>query len=338
METKEFEYHLPQELIAQTPIEPRDSSRLIVLNRKRMTVEERRFREVIDHMAPGDVLVLNDTRVMPARLWGQRHSGGKTEILLLKNLGDGRWEAMVRPGRKLAPGTEVIVGEDTAVEILERTEHGGRIIAFPSAQAASSVMKALGQVPLPPYIKKPLADPERYQTIYAAKEGSSAAPTAALHFTSELLQSIQDKGIVTAYITLHMGLGSFRPIREERLEEHRLPAEYYLVPQQSATKINEAKKKGRSVIVCGTGALRALETAASQGTVQAGEGTTDLFITPGHKFKVADRLITNLHLPRSSHLVLVSAFAGEKLVSRAYQYAIEQRFRFYSFGDCMLIL
>ncbi len=338
MLTTEFEYYLPPELIAQTPAEPRDSSRLLIVDRNRKTMEEGAFRGIIHHLAPGDVLVLNDTRVIPARLWGQRRNGGKAELLLLKDLGEGRWEAIVRPGRKLAPGTEVIVGGETPVKILERTEQGGRIIAFPSPEAASLTIKRCGKVPLPPYIRQPLADPERYQTVYAQKDGSSAATTAALHFTRELLQAIQGKGIEVVHITLHMGLGSFRPIREESLEEHRLPPEYYLVPQGTADKINEARRKGRQVIACGTGTMRALETAGAQGEVQAGKGATNLFILPGHHFQVATRMLTNFHLPRSSHLVLVCAFAGRDIISQAYQYAIERRFRFYSFGDAMLIL
>ena len=338
MDTKEFEYYLPQELIAQTPVEPRDSSRLLVVDRADKTIKEGCFSQILGFLTPGDVLVLNDTRVMPARLWGRGHGGGKVELLLLKDLGNGRWEALVRPGRKLAPGTEIFVGQEIPVTVLERTGYGGRIIAFPSPEAGNQAIRTSGEVPLPPYIKRRLSDPERYQTVFAEREGSSAAPTAALHFTQELLQAIQKKGVAISYITLHMGLGSFRPIREERLEEHTLPLEYYSVPQAAAAQINEARNKECRVIACGTGVVRALETVATGGVVQQGEGTTDLFIAPGYKFKVADRLITNFHLPRSSHLVLVSAFAGRELVYQAYQYAIEHKFRFYSFGDSMLIL
>lgn len=338
MQTKEFEYLLPREFIAQDPVEPRDSSRLLILERKKQRVGEGVFRQVIDYLSPGDVLVLNDSQVMPARLPARKISGGKAEIFLLKDLGDGRWQALVKPGATLLPGAEVIVGKDIAVKILERTVEGGRIVQFPSSRVGELALRKFGQVPLPPYIKKPLSEPDRYQTIYAKNEGSLAAPTAALHWTAELLQRLEDKGVIIVYLTLHMGLGSFRPIREETIERHRLPEEYYEVSESVAKKVNGAKKAGKQVVACGTDAVRALEAATEEGTLKSGQGTTSLFITLGYQFKMVDRLITNLHLPRSSHLILVSAFAGKDFVFRAYQYALEKKFRFYTFGDATIVV
>jgi S-adenosylmethionine:tRNA ribosyltransferase-isomerase len=339
METKAFEYSLPPELIAQHPVEPRDSSRLLVLEREKKAVRADVFRNVIDYLNPGDVLVLNDTRVIPARLPAQRPSGGKAEVFLLQELGGGRWEALVRPGAKLPVGAEIRLGGKIPVKILERTAEGGRIIQFPSSHLATVALQEFGQVPLPPYIKQPLSDPARYQTVYAGKDGSVAAPTAGLHFTPALLGQIEAKGVTIVYLTLHMGLGSFRPIKEERLERHRIPAEYYRVPASTAEKINAARKKGKRVVACGTDVVRTLESAAdSTAQLQPGEGTTDLFITPGYRFKMVDVLITNLHLPRSSHLVLVSVFAGREFVLQAYRYAVKKRFRFYTFGDATIVL
>jgi S-adenosylmethionine:tRNA ribosyltransferase-isomerase len=350
METREFEYFLPPELIAQYPIEPRDSSRLLVLKRDQKTVGEDVFRNLINYLNPGDVLVLNDTRVIPARLPARKTSGGKVEVFLLQDLGGGRWEALVKPGAKLPVGEEIWVAGEIPAKILERTAEGGRIIQFPSSQLGESALRSFGQVPLPPYIKQPLSDPARYQTVYAERDGSVAAPTAALHFTPELLRRIEAKGVEIVYITLHMGLGSFRPIKEERLEQHRMPTEYYRVSESVAEKVNAAKEKGHRVVACGTDAVRTLETAAdtvrwpcphqrnSGGRLQPGEGTTGLFITPGYRFKVVDVLITNLHLPRSSHLVLVSAFAGKEFVFKAYRYATDKGFRFYSFGDATIVI
>ncbi len=338
METRKFEYSLPKELIAQEPIEPRDSSRLLVLERKKKSVREDVFRNVIDYFNPGDVLVLNDTKVIPARIQAYKATGGKVEVFLLKKLGESRWEALVKPGRRVPPGSEVMVGEGIPIKIIDRTTDGTRIIEFSSPETSELVIRKFGQIPLPPYIKKPLSDPSRYQTIYAKKEGSVAAPTAALHFTPQLLRRIEDKGIDVVYITLHMGWGSFQPIREETIEAHKLPSEYYTIPELVAKRINKAKKEGKKIIACGTDVVRAMETQAKEGKLEAGSGSTSLFITPGYKFKVVDTLITNLHLPRSSHLVLVSAFAGREFVFKAYQYAVERRFRFYTFGDATIVL
>ncbi len=338
MQTKEFEYLLPREFIAQDPVEPRDSSRLLILERKKQRVGEGVFRQVIDYLSPGDVLVLNDSQVMPARLPARKISGGKAELFLLKDLGKGRWQALVKPGATLLPGAEVIVGKDVTVKILERTTEGGRIVQFPSSRVGELALRRFGQVPLPPYIKKPVSNPARYQTVYAKNEGSLAAPTAALHWTVELLQRLEDKGVVIVYLTLHMGLGSFRPIREEVIEKHRLPAEYYEVSDLVAEKVNEAKKSRKQVVACGTDVVRTLETVTEEGALKPGQGTTSLFITPNYRFKMVDKLITNLHLPRSSHLVLVSAFAGRDFVFRAYQYALEKKFKFYTFGDATMVI
>lgn len=338
METKEFEYYLPPELIAQTPVEPRDSSRLLILNRQERSVDEGIFRDVVNFIKPGEVLVLNDTRVIPARLQGRLPTGGKAEVFLLKTMGEGRWEALIKPGRRLQPGSCVLFG-GVEVEVLEKTSYGGRTIKFPSDEAVHHIQEVYGTIPLPPYIKTPLTDHERYQTVFSLREGSTAAPTAALHFTPRLLKELEDKGVEIVYITLHMGLTSFRPIKEEVLEEHKLEKEYFSLSPETAFKINRAKEKGLRVFACGTDAVRTLETAGQEDRlVEEGEGYTELFILPGYKFKVVDALITNLHLPRSSHLVLVSAFAGKDLVFEAYRYAIEKRFRFYSFGDVTLIL
>lgn len=350
METKKFDYFLPKELIAQTPLEPRDSSRLLVLERKKKTIECSTFRNVINYLSPGDVLVLNDTRVIPARLPARRISGGRAEVFLLKKLEGDRWEALVKPGAKLPPGAEVIIGENinpvrygklsngVKIKILEKSVDGRRILKFLPPGTGELAMGEFGQVPLPPYIKKPISDPDRYQTIYAEKDGSVAAPTAALHFTPTILKQIEDKGIVILRLTLHMGLGSFVPIREEIVEDHRMPLEHYSLPEITAKRINQAKERGKKIIACGTDVVRALETSTRNGRLQSGCGNTSLFITNNYKFKIVDTLITNLHLPRSSHLVLVSAFAGRDFVLRAYQYAVDKKFRFYTFGDATIII
>ncbi|HSV75442.1 MAG TPA: tRNA preQ1(34) S-adenosylmethionine ribosyltransferase-isomerase QueA [Bacteroidales bacterium] len=334
MLTKTFEYHLPEELIAQTPVEPRDSSRLMVIDRKNRTVTERRFSDIVDFFSPGDVLVLNNTRVIAARLPARRPGGGKAEVFLLKDLGNAQWEALVKPGAKIPVGTVLSLQNGVTIQILATTPDGGRIVAFSSPEAVRSALDEVGQVPLPPYIKQSLADPSRYQTVYASVEGSVAAPTAALHFTPQLLDILRAKGVTIVFTTLHMGLGSFRPIKAESLEMHKMPVEIIQVNQEVADTINQAKKSGRKVIACGTDVVRTLESAATpNGLVMPFAGTTNLFITPGYRFKVIDRFITNLHLPRSSHLVLVSAFAGIELIREAYSFAVERKFRFYSFGD-----
>ena len=338
MRTEEFDYPLPPEAIAQEPADPRDSSRLLVLDRFTGEIHEDIFRQVADYLRPGDVLALNDTRVIPARLHGRRPTGGRCEVFLLRDLGEGRWEALVRPARRLKPGAEVLIGE-VRLKVLKRTPEGTRVVKFPSREAAERVLEEHGQVPLPPYIKRPLHDPERYQSVFARSPGSTAASTAALHFTEGLIERLRQKGVRVVWFTLHMGLGSFRPIRVEEVEQHRLPPEVYTLPPETASEVNRAKAEGRRVIACGTGAVRVLEgVAAEGGRLRAGSGMVDLFIMPGYRFRVVDGMITNFHLPRSSHLVLVSAFAGRDLVMRAYSWALERGFRFLSFGDAMLIL
>ena len=282
---------------------------------------------------------MNDTRVIMARLHGRRSTGGKAEVFLLRDLGEGRWEALVRPGGRLPPGSEIVLGEEMKVKVFERTAEGTRMVCFPSPGAAMIAMEKWGEVPLPPYIKEPLVNPERYQTVLAQDWGSTAAPTATLHFTTELLQRIEEKGIKLALFTLHMGIASFRSIRTEFVEEHRLAPEFHRVPPELAETVNRAKAEGKRIIACGTDAVRALESVADEsGSIRPGSRWTSLFITPGYRFRVVDCLITNLHLPRSSHLVLVSAFAGRDFVLRAYEFAVRNRFRFLSFGDATIIL
>lgn len=339
MQTKEFEYHLPEELIAQTPIEPRDASRLLVIDRNTRSVSERLFSDIIDYFKAGDVLILNNTKVIPARLVTKRTGGGKTEVFLLRNLGDGRWEALVNPGNRTPVNSILRLGDNTTINVAAKTTEGGRIVQFSSPEQAEAALRGFGQVPLPPYIKKPISDPSRYQTVFASIEGSVAAPTAALHFTPELLDNLRAKGVQIGYTTLHMGLGSFRPIKAELLAAHRMPDEYLHIPEDVADMVNQAKHAGRRVAACGTDVVRTLESAAvGNGRIKAFQGTTGLFITPGYQFKVADIVITNLHLPRSSHLVLVSAFAGRNLIFQAYSFAVEREFRFYTFGDATLLL
>ncbi len=339
MKTDELDYHLPPELIAQTPVEPRDSSRLLILDRRTKAVSRRVFSQIIDYLDPGDVLVMNDTRVIMARIHGSRPTGGRAEVFLLRDLGEGSWEAMVRPGSRLVPGSEILLGDGMKVEIAQRTEAGTRIVRFPSPGAAAIAMDKWGEVPLPPYIKQPLANPERYQTVLAQDAGSTAAPTATLHFTTELLQRIEEKGIKLAHFTLHMGIASFRPIRTEFVDEHRLAPEFHRVSAKLARTVNRAKAEGKRIIACGTDAVRALESVAEEnGRIHSRSGLTSLFITTGYRFKVVDRIITNFHLPRSSHLVLVSAFAGREFVLQAYENAVREGFRFLSFGDATIIL
>ncbi|HAK00077.1 MAG TPA: tRNA preQ1(34) S-adenosylmethionine ribosyltransferase-isomerase QueA [Bacteroidales bacterium] len=334
MLTKEFEYHLPEELIAQTPIEPRDASRLMVINRNSGLVEEKRFSDIVGYFQTGDVLVLNNTKVIAARLPAKRFGGGKAEVFLLKDRGNGKWETLVKPGNKIPIGTELKLANGIVLKILETTPDGGRIVDFGSKDAVRAALDEVGKVPLPPYIKESLADASRYQTVYASKEGSVAAPTAALHFTQELLEAISQKGVKIVFTTLHMGLGSFRPIKAESLDAHTMPVEFVQVSQEVADVVNNAKRNGCNVFACGTDVVRTLESAATNdGILHPFCASTNLFITPGYKFKIIDRFITNLHLPRSSHLVLVSAFAGVDLIREAYTFAVDRRFRFYSFGD-----
>ena len=345
MKTSEFDYSLPAGLIAQTPMEPRDHSRLMVLHRGRGSIEHRRFFEIVDFLQPGDVLVLNDSRVIPARLRGQREGGGKAEILLLRRLDPSIWEALVKPARKVKAGERIRVtgeeqespGSSTSVEVLERGEQGLRTIRF----AEEALLEELGQTPLPPYIHTPLSDPERYQTVYARVKGSVAAPTAGLHFTPQLLDNFAQKGIDLAFVTLHVGLDSFRPIRVEDPQQHSMHKEYGELTEEEAAKLASAKAKGNRIICVGTTTVRLLEQAALAASeaerLKPFKGWTSLFILPGHQFRLVDGLITNFHLPRSTLLMLVCAFADKGLIDQAYQEAIKLGYRFYSFGDAMLI-
>ncbi|HIQ06244.1 MAG TPA: tRNA preQ1(34) S-adenosylmethionine ribosyltransferase-isomerase QueA [Anaerolineae bacterium] len=357
MKTIEFDYELPPELIAQTPAEPRDSSRLLVVHRESEQLEHRIFRDVVEYLRPGDLLVANDTRVIPARLFGRKRTGGKVEVFLLKRLGERRWECLVR-GHRLRPGVEMEIagqnggrgetpaGEKIRARIVAETPSGGRIVEFD--RPISPRLPILGHVPLPPYIHTPLRDPERYQTVYARTEGSVAAPTAGLHFTPELLLRLREMGVGLTYVTLHIGLDTFRPVQTENVEDHPMHTEWCELTPEAAQEINETRLAGGRIVAVGTTAVRVLETAAAcctpEGevcgwqTVAAFHGLTDLFITPGYRFRAVDVLITNFHLPRSTLLMLVSAFAGRDLIFRAYQEAIRLKYRFYSFGDAMLVL
>lgn len=340
MRVSDFDYYLPEELIAQTPVEPRDAARLLVVDRETGRMEHRIFRQLPDYLRAGDVLVLNDTRVMPARLYGVKApTGGRVEVLLLGRRGPDEWEALVRPGRRLPVGSEIVFGEGKlSARVIDRTEAGGRVLRFVPGDDLDERLRELGQVPLPPYIRAPLANPERYQTVYARDAGSAAAPTAGLHFTPELLATLREMGVEIAYLTLHVGLGTFRPVQAERIEEHRMHAEYFSVPETTAHVVNAAKREGRRVVAVGTTVARTLEASADNGEIRCGDGWTDLFIYPGYQWKIVSTLITNFHLPRSTLLMLVSAFLGRERTLAAYEEAVRQRYRFYSFGDAMLIL
>lgn len=342
MLTREFDYHLPPELIAQEPVEPRDASRMLVLHRSEGQIEHRQFREILRYLRAGDVLVVNETRVIPARLTAHKvPSGGKVELLLLSKRGPQDWETLVK-GRRAHPGQRIALGEGGAARctgtVQEITASGGRLIHFD--EPIEPYLDRLGETPLPPYITRALADPERYQTVYAQVKGSVAAPTAGLHLTPELMEQLQAQGIIWAKVLLHIGLDTFRPVNEEHVEDHRIHSEYCRLDSENAAIINRAKAEGRRVIAVGTTSVRVLETAARDAPrgVRSWDGPTDLYIYPGYAFRVVDALVTNFHLPRSSLLMLVAAFAGLERVQQAYQEAIQQRYRFYSLGDCMLIV
>ncbi len=340
MRIDQFEYSLPQELIAQTPLEPRDHSRLMVLDRSSEAIEHRNFYDLPLLLKPGDLLVFNDSRVMPARLIGRiADNGREAELLLLRREKPGLWQCLARPGRRLRPGTRLFFRDELEARIVESMDDGLRLVEFND----ESLIEKVGQAPLPPYIHETLQDPERYQTVYARQLGSAAAPTAGLHFTERLMQDLQVKGVQTAFLTLHVGLDTFRPVDEEDPRKHKLHTEYWEVSPQAAKSINSARQEGRRVAAVGTTSVRVLEQTAlimeEQGRdkIIAGSGWVDLFILPGHRFRAVDAMVTNFHLPRSTLLMLVSAFAGRERVLAAYQEAIEQRYRFYSFGDAMLI-
>lgn len=341
MNVKDFSFELPEELIAQEPILERDMSRLLVLDKQNGNIEHKNFRNILDYLQEGDCLVLNNSRVIPARLFGTREgTGAKMEFVLLKRIDKDKWETLVRPGKKAKPGTRFIFGNgELCCSILDVTEAGGRVIEFEYEGIFEEILDKLGQMPLPPYIKKQLEDKERYQTVYSKIEGSAAAPTAGLHFTSELLEHIRNKGVNIAYVTLHVGLGTFRPVKVDVIEEHKMHSEFYSIDAQNADKINEAKLKGKKIIAVGTTSCRTLETAASEdGLLKEASGWTDIFIYPGYSFKVIDRLITNFHLPESTLIMLVSALAGREHIINAYNTAVKERYRFFSFGDAMFII
>lgn len=340
MELSEFNYDLPQELIAQVPIKNRDESRLLILDRSTQTLEDKIFRDIIDYLEPGDCLVRNNTKVIPARLYGKKDTGANVEFVLLKNIEGDIWEAMVRPGNKLHIGAKVIFGDGLlTAEILDTTEDGTRKVKFTYDGIFNEILDQIGLMPLPPYIHESLKDNDRYQTVYAKYEGSAAAPTAGLHFTPELLKKIEEKGIDIANVTLHVGIGTFRPVKETNIEDHHMHAEHYYIKQEDADKINKAKLAGKRVIAVGTTSCRTLETIADPktGMVNACEGDTGIYIYPGYKFKCIDGLITNFHLPESTLIMLVSAFAGKDYIMKAYKHAVDEKYKFFSFGDAMFI-
>ncbi len=342
MQIEEFDYDLPLELIAQKAAEPRDTSRLLVLERGSQVLKHRYFYDLPDYLKPGDVLVLNDTQVIPARLWGRRGAtGAKIEILLLTQKEGDVWEALVRPGKRVPVGTELVFGQgELRAQTLAVTASGGRMLRFFYKDVSfGTLLQRLGEMPLPPYIKEKPADPQRYQTIYARREGSAAAPTAGLHFTSRLLKKLKAQGVEIVYLLLHVGLGTFRPVKTKNIEEHYMHAEYYEVTAGTAAAINAARAAGGRVVAVGTTVVRTLETVSTDtGIVQPGKGWTDIFIYPGYSFKAVDCLLTNFHLPRSTLLMLVSAFAGREKILSAYYEAVKDNYRFFSFGDGMLIL
>ena len=339
MDVKDFYYDLPEELIAQTPIEKRDESRLMVLNRREQTIEHKTFKDIIEYLKPGDVLVRNNTKVIPARLYGKKETGANVEFLLLNNIEGDIWESIVRPGNKLHIGTKVIFGDGLLqAEVLDIMEGGTRKVKFTYSGIFNEILDKIGLMPLPPYIHEELKQKDRYQTVYAKYNGSAAAPTAGLHFTPELFEKLKTKGIEIANVTLHVGIGTFRPVKVEKVEEHHMHSEHFYIKQEDVDIINKAKQEGRRVIAVGTTSCRVLETVADEnGLVKATEGDTQIFIYPGYKFKILDGLITNFHLPESTLLMLVSSLAGRDFIMSAYNEAVKERYRFFSFGDAMFI-
>jgi len=336
MRLKEFDYYLPKGLIAQKPAEPRDSSRLMVINRKTEEIEHRIFRDIVEYIDEGDLLVLNTTKVIPARLFGRKTTGAKVEVFLLEKVSNGVWKCLVKPGAKLKPGAEVVFKKGLKAKIVERCPDGTRIVDFNTNNDVE--IFSYGEVPLPPYIKNPEVDPTRYQTVFAKEEGAVAAPTAGLHFTKELIEKLKEKGVNFAEVVLHIGLGTFRPVKVENIEEHKMEEEFYMVPEETVRLIENTRKNGKRVIAVGTTVVRTLETIARLPKSEKYSGKTDLFIYPPFEFKVVDALITNLHLPKSTLLMLVSAFAGLDLIKKAYKIAVEEKYRFFSFGDACFII
>ncbi len=339
MDLKEFDYYLPEELIAQHPMEKRDMSRLLVLDKSTGQIEHKIFKNIVDYFRDGDCLVLNNTRVIPARLLGEKEgSGGKIEFVLLKCIKENDWEVILRPGKKAKPGARFVFGNgELKAEILEVLEEGNRLVRFEYEGVFQEVLDKVGIMPLPPYITEKLSNPERYQTVYAKYNGSAAAPTAGLHFTEELLNALKNKGVKIVFVMLHVGLGTFRPVKVEDITQHKMHSEYYSISKETCDTINATKKAGNKVIAVGTTSSRVLETVAANGELHACEGWTDIFIYPGYQFKIVDRLITNFHLPESTLIMLVSALAGRENILKAYTEAVNDKYRFFSFGDAMFI-
>lgn len=339
MNKSDFDFYLPEELIAQTPLEKRDTSRLLHLDKQTGEIEHKHFYDIKQYLHAGDCLVLNDSRVLPARLIGSRPTGGAVELVLLKDIGDNRWECLSRPGRKTKPGQELIFGNGELTAVVQEVTLGGnRIVKFSYEGIFLEILERLGKMPLPPYIKEELQDSERYQTVYSKELGSAAAPTAGLHFTKELLAEIEDMGVKICYVTLHVGLGTFRPVKADKIEDHEMHSEFCIVPEETAETVNAVKRAGGRVIAVGTTSCRTLESFTTQdGILQATSGWTNIFIYPGYKFKCIDALITNFHLPESTLIMLVSALAGREHILNAYNTAVKERYRFFSFGDAMFI-
>lgn len=333
----DFDYDLPQELIAQHPMEPRDHSRLLVVDKKTGEIEHKHFYDLVNYLKPGDVLVFNDTRVIPARLHGTKDTGAHVEVFLLTRRDATDWEVLVRPGKKLQVGAKINFSDELSCEVIEHTDFGGRVVRFKYDGIFEEILDRLGETPLPPYITAPLEDKERYQTVYNRERGSAAAPTAGLHFTKELLQKIKEIGCEEVFVTLHVGLGTFRPVSEAKIEDHKMHKEFYTVSQEAADAVNKAKAEGRRIIAVGTTAVRTLEAAGSDGQLHAGSSWTNIFIYPGYKFRLVDDLVTNFHLPQSTLLMLVSTLSTREIMLQTYKKAVEEKYRFFSFGDAMFI-
>ena len=333
----DFDYELPQELIAQHPMEPRDHSRLLVVDKKTGEIEHKHFYDLVNYLKPGDVLVFNDTRVIPARLHGTKDTGAHVEVFLLTRRDATDWEVLVRPGKKLQVGSKINFSDELSCEVIKYTDFGGRVVRFKYDGIFEEILDRLGETPLPPYITAPLEDKERYQTVYNRERGSAAAPTAGLHFTKELLQKIKDIGCEEVFVTLHVGLGTFRPVSEAKIEDHKMHKEFYTVSQEAADAVNKAKAEGRRIIAVGTTAVRTLEAAGADGQLHAGSSWTNIFIYPGYKFRLVDDLVTNFHLPQSTLLMLVSTLSTREIMLQTYKKAVEEKYRFFSFGDAMFI-
>ncbi|MGM0238624.1 tRNA preQ1(34) S-adenosylmethionine ribosyltransferase-isomerase QueA [Enterococcus sp. AZ103] len=339
--TEDFDFDLPEELIAQTPLAKRDSSKLLILNRETGEVKDTHFDHIIDELQAGDALVMNDTRVLPARLYGEKpETGGHLEVLLLNNINGDEWETLIKPAKRAKVGTEISFGDGRLKAVVTKElDHGGRIVAFSYEGIFLENLESLGEMPLPPYIKERLEDPERYQTVYAKENGSAAAPTAGLHFTPELLKKIEAKDVNLVYLTLHVGLGTFRPVSVDNIAEHEMHSEFYRLTEDAAEQLNQVRNNGGKIVAVGTTSIRTLETIGTKfnGEIKADSGWTDIFITPGYQFKVVQAFSTNFHLPKSTLVMLVSAFAGRENTLAAYQHAIDERYRFFSFGDAMFV-